>query len=192
MVAPVNLLADGWQCNVTGDVSDVHFWYSWAEDQVGEIGIIHTSIYDNVPGSPSTPGSLLWTEDFVSVDFSTRLYGTGDQGYWDPVEAGVPHDHVNYYQCNIIGTANPFTQVQGEIYWLSLSIEVRDPISTHIGWKTSLDHFMDDAVVNNTGSWAELRDPITMDSLDLAFVITPEPASLIMLASGLMILKRRG
>jgi hypothetical protein len=192
MVAPVNLLADDWQCSVTGDVSDIHFWYSWAGDQVGQIDVIHASIYNNALGPGySEPGSLLWTQDFVAGQFSTRFYGTGNQGYWDIATAAVPDDHVNYYQCNITNIAPAFSQVQGEIYWLALSIEVLDPISTHIGWKTSLDHFMDSAVDNRSGAWEELYDPLTGRTLDFAFVITPEPGSLIMLAGGLMILKRR-
>jgi len=45
---------------------------------------------------------------------------------------------------------------------------------------------MDDAVWYglDTERWIELRDPITGESLDMAFVITPEPATLALLALG--------
>jgi hypothetical protein len=60
------------------------------------------------------------------------------------------------------------------------------------GWKTSLDHWNDDAVWSVPGTiWQELRDPATGESLDLAFVITPEPATLSALLLGILALCRR-
>ena len=58
------------------------------------------------------------------------------------------------------------------------------------GWKTTLDHWNDDAVwadFDIAGAkqaddfWHELRDPLNGESLDMAFVITPEPSTVAML-----------
>ena len=64
------------------------------------------------------------------------------------------------------------------------------------GWKTSQNHWNDDAVWPSVSAlqvtWHELRDPITQESLDLAFVITAEPATLgLLLLGGLALLRRR-
>ncbi|MCP4902422.1 MAG: PEP-CTERM sorting domain-containing protein, partial [bacterium] len=63
------------------------------------------------------------------------------------------------------------------------------------GWKTSQDHWNDNAVweVSN-GVYAPLSDPLAQPPtpLDMAFVITPEPTTLGLLAlGGLVVLKRR-
>ena len=66
------------------------------------------------------------------------------------------------------------------------------------GWKTSgSPQFMDDAVwgddfAGGVTEWNELVDPQTGQSLDLAFVITPEPTSMALLGlGGLAVLRRR-
>ncbi len=82
---------------------------------------------------------------------------------------------------NIPQIANPFIQEEGTIYWLGLHI-VPVNVGPEAGWKTSLDHWNDDAAYYYT-DWNELVDPITGESLDMAFVITiPEPATLLLLA----------
>jgi len=175
-VTAANMVADDWKCSETGPVTDIHFWYSWQGDKVGIIDRIHASIYSNVPATDSTmgysiPGKLLWERVFSPQEFNLRHWATGNQGFI-MANAARPNDHKNIYQCSICNITNPFTQQAGQIYWLVLSITIRDPLGTHIGWKTSLDHFEDDAVYDAGGRWVELRDPQTQKSLDLAFVIT--------------------
>jgi hypothetical protein len=62
-----------------------------------------------------------------------------------------------------------------------------------VGWKTSWMHWNDDAVWRLVGGmpWYELTDPITGESLDMAFVITPEPTTMALLGLGAMALMRR-
>ncbi len=76
-----------------------------------------------------------------------------------------------------------------------------------IGWKTADlnsypassagQHFMDDAVFSPGGNpntiWQDLYYPNSSppESLDLAFVITPEPTSIILLALGSVAALRR-
>jgi len=106
------------------------------------------------------------------------------------------------------------------IYWLSVDVDVLDIYNrAEFGWKTrdpkpdnpGGGHFLDDAAYmdaiwepDGTGSgqwlwsntWNELRYPdgheFEGDSIDLAFVITPEPATMTLLAiGGLVVLRRR-
>ena len=68
------------------------------------------------------------------------------------------------------------------------------PEPVEIGWKTSLDHFMDDGVFFwpiGPSEWQPLIDPETGQTLDLAFVITPEPGTLMLLGIGSVALLRR-
>lgn len=187
------ILADDWMCTETGPVTDVHFWGSWMHDFVGQITGIHLSIHANVPDPTfSRPGELLWQHDFVPGEWTERVYGTGDQGWYNPNTGDWNRpDHELFYQYNIEDIPDPFFQEEGQIYWLDISVTVADP-ATMWGWKTSLDHWEDDAVWSDLGgAWQPLEDPVTFESLDMAFVITPEPASIGLLAIGALALLRR-
>lgn len=93
-----------------------------------------------------------------------------------------------------------FIQEEGTICWLEV---VAMNGSGNWGWKTAdpdiQPHFNDDAVwMDDDWSWQELRYPAEHgyegESIDLAFVITPEPATmgLLMLGSlGLAALRKR-
>lgn len=191
------VVADDWQCSGTGPVTDIHFWFSVLDDAQPEINSIHVSIHRNIipNGQPySRPGALLWERQFTPTDFTVRLFGTGDQGWYVP-ENGFyePSDHLNFYQMNIENIVDPFIQEEGTIYWLDISVNAVTPI----GWKTSMSQqFMDTSV------WGILPDPIWMPifdprpgkaqlPLDLAFVITPEPGVLLLLVAGTLVLRRR-
>ena len=102
----------------------------------------------------------------------------------------LPGDHTMTWQANIEHIIDPFWQQEGTIYWLGLSV-ITDPFA-QVGWKTSLDHFEDDAVwADPSFGWRELFDPFTGESLDLAFVITPSPGALTLLALAGMVTTRR-
>lgn len=200
-------LADDWRCTGSGMVDDVHLWYSWEDDLVGAITQVKLGIWSNSPDPDgdgpdySKPGSLLWGyQDFSPAEFTTRHWGRGDQGWYDPINGDYNEsDHTNTYQLNIVDIADPFYQKEGEIYWLSVCFYMGDP--NHAGWKTADvdqypypytgEHFMDDAVWLNGESWNELIDPITEESLDFAFVITPEPATMALLSLGSLVLLRK-
>ena len=91
-------------------------------------------------------------------------------------------------------------------YWLGVSAIpfYQDVQETKFGWKTSIDHWNDDAVwlddPQDTPPWRELRYPqsepiesiLWGESIDLAFVITPEPATLgLLLLGGTALLMNR-
>ena len=169
---------------------------------------------DGVPAMPSRPGDWLWGRDFIpDGGFTVRDYGQGPQGYYNPNPPTevVEYDHDFFHQINIVDIPDPFIQEEGGVYWLSVCI----PTVTGFdwGWKTTQDHFMDAAVWSDfyvggdgfpidhntihhntviivdyltTDPWTPLADPITGETLDLAFVITPEPVTLSVLTLGLI------
>lgn len=206
---PDYLLADDWQCSQTGLVSDIHIWLSSQGDQlepVDYISAVNVRIYSDIPAAQSPtgysmPGAVLREWQFDVGEFTVRPYGQGSQGWLMPenLEA-IDQDHVNIFQLNIdpIIVNDPFTQNQGEIYWLSVELD-KLPGTGDFGWKTSLDHFNDDAVVNVNGDWTRIWDlqyspidPPDDELRSLAFVITPEPGTMALLAlGGLALLKRR-
>ena len=70
----------------------------------------------------------------------------------------------------------PFYQEVGTVYWLGICADVETvyPDPPLWGWKTSLDHWNDDAtwsIFEPPFIWNELYDPVTGLSLDMAFVI---------------------
>lgn len=207
------VLADDWQCTQTGPVSDVHFWGSWDFDNKYNQAYIHVSVHDNLPPDAilpySRPGPLLWQRDFLPGEYVQRLWSEPDnpppypQYFWDPKEPFEPTiNHHQIWQYNITDILEPFRQNVGQIYWLDIyffagygplgePIPLPDPY--RFGWKTSRSpHFMDDAVwmhLSDTDPrWRPLEDPRVPFpySLDLAFVITPEPASIGLLTLGLL------
>ena len=201
-------LADDWQCSESGEVDDVHIWYSWEDDLVGTIDMVQLGIWSNDPDGGgaaaagySTPDELVWGyQDLYPGEFTTRLWGKADQGWYDPFTGNhKTNDHIQIFQLNIDEITDPFLQEKDEIYWLSVCFYVSgDP---NAGWKTADvdnypgeyagEHFMDDAVWYDGANWNELHDPLTGDSLDLAFVITPEPATLSLLGLGSLVLLRK-
>ena len=169
---------------------------------------------DNEYGYFSMPdydyeGPNYWGAWFSGDQVHVRRAGSGEQGWFDPLTGDwIYPDHYNYYQVNITDIPEPFIQEEGEIYWLELGVQAEDPTGmeeVRLGWKTALlegdppEHFMDDAICwleffgeNPEGFYhqrypIELRDPFDYHSLDLAFVITPEPGTVVMLlGAGLM------
>ena len=171
-----------------------------------------------IPGVDySTPGNILWTKAIDPGDpthYTIRHYGSGQQGWYDPWSGLVlPDDHTEFFQINLDGldtAAEPaFVQTAGEIYWLEIGMQAPTPDGHGIGWKTADlnsypapwtgNHFMDDAVYG-VPDLTPLTDYVDLyypgidppKSLDLAFVITPEPTSMVLLGiGGLAMLKRK-
>lgn len=197
-VGPLNEVADDWQCTETGPVTDLHFWYSIQGDGAAAISSVTANIYGNNPSGPfSTPASLLWSGTFSGQQLVTRLYGSGTQGFADPKLGPigwVRPDHVNYYQLNITGIENAFLQEQGQVYWLGLNVATTGTAA--VGWKTSVNPFLDDAVYRGPGlQWEELIAP-EGGSQHMAFVVTPEPGGVAVAATGIagavgLVLRRR-
>jgi len=194
------VLADDWLCTESGLVSDIHFWFSSRYDEQFVIDNIHVSIHDDDrTGFYSKPGNLLWEYDFSPQEFRVREYGFGDQGWYDPNTGElIEFDHMLIWQANIVKIPEPFYQKEGTIYWLDLSVKATSPDGTEpaqLGWKTSLDYFEDvpvwaDVDAGAVPEWQELIPP-TVYLPDLAFVITPEPATILLFLAGVVSLVRR-
>jgi hypothetical protein len=201
-------VANDWTASETAPITDIHFWGSWKNDMIGEIGEVLIQIFDNdVSGSFARPGNQIWECVFSNDDsnpnndYTSRLlYPEGDLGWYDPRGINDWHinDHVEMYQCSIPNINNPFTQEAGHTYWLM--------ISTHCeggewGWKTSTDVVGNSSVFWDTfgywgGNYQQLKQPYGYSDprtpLDVAFVLTiPEPATLLLFAFSGLFLKRR-
>ena len=193
-------IADDFICVESGEITDIHLWTSWKDEieDWGSIGNIHLGIYSDNPNGLygwSEPDQLLWETDIQN--FGYRLYGTGDQGWYNPQQNLVlSNNHQNIWQINIMDIQNPFVQEEGTIYWLDVRIDGASG-GPELGWKTSQDHWNDDAVFDAEFTygipWYELRDPLTEESLDMAFALVPEPNAIIMIlvAGGGFVFVRR-
>ncbi len=167
------------------------------------------------------PDDLLWTRVIEQGEYTYRPYHESEwqlQGWYDPryVDSDPDHqydedNHTGMYEYNIPFIDDPFTQESGETYWLMISMNFE---GCQWGWKTSetvegSTSLFWDAYYNyhSHGScpwyrhpeidwrWVQLQeggwcggDP---QSLDLAFVITPEPATLFLLAAGAVVVLRK-
>lgn len=210
------VLADDWLSRSTGPLTEVHIWGSWFNDQKYTASWIHLSVHSNLPADPqfpfSRPGPLLWEDDFAPGEYTQRIYGDpSPQTFWDPKQPYDPApNHFNTWQYNIENIDTPFQKVAGEVYWLDVTFfdgfnadGSRRPIPSNFmfGWKTSISpQFMDDAVWRHLDDpnpqWLPLFDPRIPPgqpkvSLDLAFVVVPEPTTLIAIALGGMLLLTR-
>ncbi len=195
---PYYILADDFECTTTGPITDIHIWGSWYHDVLPFGGDPYgvdfiLSIHDDIPAeqSPtgySMPGNLLWIEAFSGSagEFVAQIWAQDiNEGWMDPPAAyEFPGDHVCWQYNFFIDEAMAFIQ-QGtpsnpKVYWLDVQAVSHDQ-AAWFGWKTSLEHWNDDAVWGDgpepyEGPWYELIYPdghlYEGQSIDLAFVIT--------------------
>ncbi len=91
-------------------------------------------------------------------------------------------DHRAYWRYDIVDipslVQDPFIQEEGTIYWINISVIVDEDPFAMWGWKSSQDHYEDDAVWALAGplDWIDMYEPPLFEqSLDLAFCITSGP-----------------
>ncbi|MBN1787336.1 MAG: PEP-CTERM sorting domain-containing protein [Sedimentisphaerales bacterium] len=195
-------VADDWTADSTMAITDIHFWGSWKDDIVGSTGDILLRIRSNdTSGYFARPGNVLWESVISEEDYTTRLYTTGNQGWYDPrwEDRWYPNNHEEMYQYNIDYIEDPFIQEEGETYWLEISM---DYYGCHWGWKTAEEVNGSPAVFWDTygycgGYWQQLKEPAGWcwpsppQYLDVAFVLTPEPATLLLLVSGIALIRKK-
>ena len=196
--SPFYLLADDFLCTETGPITDIHIWGSWYHDYLpggfDPYGVTFTlSLHADIPDSQSPtgysmPGEILWIREFhgPAGDFVPMIWEEGiDEGWMEPPDSyEFPGDHVCWQYNFFIDEAEAFIQ-EGTpdnpvVYWLDVQASPLDG-QAWFGWKTSLDHWNDDAVWGYGpepyfGPWFELiyppQHPWWGESIDLAFVIT--------------------
>jgi hypothetical protein len=137
------------------------------------------------PTGYSMPGDLLWVRTFRSGEFTARVWSDAvSEGWMDPQGQYIFPADTTCWQYNFpMPAGEAFVQLGTSsapiIYWLSVKAEPKDE-NTVFGWKTSLDHWNDDAVwrigdQSSGGLWSELVYPANHDmagkSIDLAFAI---------------------
>ena len=147
-------------------------------------------------------GDPLWTREFMAgengdLDDPIPWPETGDQGWADPVNGlWIPDDHQGILQANVLIDPDSAFQQKGTldepiVYWLEASVKMADGTDTGVGWKTTTDRYAwnddavywDDTTVGITPGWQELWEngEPGVRSLNMAFVITPEPGTVAML-----------
>jgi len=174
-------LADDFMCSETGPITDIHFWISWQGDIDGQVQQWDISIYRNSP--VGQPGLRVWTWNGVG-NITIRQYGTGLQGWYCPFNNYLNRpDHSMFYQVNITNILEPFTQTQGEIYWLVIRASVMPgPGDPAVGWKTS-KNMPPGPLWGNPAKWSMdginwltiNTGTISSEYHDMAFVITGTP-----------------
>ncbi len=198
-------LADDFLCTSSGPITDIHFWASVPDDfAIFDLRRITLTIHDDIPAGQSgtgysMPGAARWAAPIVDHDIVT-IDSEEWQSWWNPVTGDIdePDNHQTYYQFNVnIPEGEAFEQEAGNIYWLSIWAESelnQIAFTGPLGWKTSQDTWNDGAVWWDADNeqWLRLLDPNGGAELALAFVITPEPATLAVLAlGGALVMRRR-
>jgi hypothetical protein len=187
------ILADDFLCTGSGLITDIHIWGSWWDDiEVDPARLqFHLSLHADIPASAnpdgfSKPGQQLWS--ITMAPTSARFYAQAQEQFFDPNQNAIIGIDSLVWQYNfIIPEQVAFPQERGTIYWLDAQalVPTEQPGTPQPlwGWKTSQDHWNDDAVFGHSiefsqggiGDWKPLLHPLTGETLDLAFVITPEP-----------------
>ena len=203
-------LADDWMCTGSGPVTDIHIWGSYNHDiPLTATPKFSLVIYDNVPAGVdaaySHPGQPLWSTYVAPT--ASRVYATANEGFYDPNANQIVGTDTQVWQFNYwLGVHHTFDlDDNGTVNIFDLG-QLANEYPSAFGWKTSgSPHFMDDAVFTDVATWQtsphvvpgvgapwrDLHHPVTGESLDLAFVITPEPGMLSLAMLGALTLRRR-
>ena len=202
---PLRILADDFQCNTPGVVTDVTLWGSWLGDEVGRITRLQIEFLEDDPPGPAgldpanlfpQPGEPLWQREFFEGQFSMEWYATVLPGewWWDPpYNQLTEHADQGIWQINVhMADDDAFyqrgTTAETMRYWIAVRAETENG---EFGWKTrEWPHPLNDAAVWDYGSelprlWKELRYPpghpyhgLERDAIDLSFALTTKPAHL--------------
>jgi hypothetical protein len=197
-------LADDFRCTATGPITDIHIWGSWLNDETIMQPQFRLNIFADIPASESPtgysmPGNLLWQSPIRSAD-QIRIYARDlEEGFYDPNLDEIIGNDTECLQYNFFFEEDQaFRQERDTIYWLGVDAFYEEPELWLWGWKTTnpdqTQHFNDDAVFidilpdGTVLTPKELRYPVGHpfegQSMDLAFVITPEPATLALMGLG--------
>jgi hypothetical protein len=198
-----NILADDFPCRIPGRINGITVWGSWLGDKVDPNVTFQLGLWTDVPKQPGTssfshPGQPLCTQTFyppTSTATSLLRYKSS---------LAVPNVQERFYEPNLPGIGGligndtqiwrydfypnlPCWRQDGglaaqKVYWLSLVATTTDTNQFLFGWKTTTNHWNDDAVFGHMGisggplgDWKDLHDPRTNISLDLSFALRSFP-----------------
>jgi hypothetical protein len=190
--------ADDWTATTTAPITDIHFWGGWENDYAGDLGNLLIQIFDNdTSGSFPMPGNQLWEHVVLEYEYTSRKFDNiGWQGWYDPRGAGDwdSHNHEDMFQYSIeFAPGDAFLQEAEQTYWIMISMDFQGGV---LGWNSAESVSGSSAVFWDTnGGWTELmtlagyQDPRT--PLDMAFVLAPEPTTLLLLGFGSLALLRK-
>jgi len=168
------------------------------------------SLHSNVSDPAySRPGEELWARWFSPGEFKWRRWATAEEGFMDPnippSQNQIIGRDTQVFQYNFYpDPLDPrLKQEAGTIYWLDVTaipLGLPDGPGSEalFGWKTTEPryHYEDDAVYGHMtmdalGNWVAVGDWVPMvyppnhpyagHTIDMAFVITPEPGTVAML-----------
>ncbi|MEW5923039.1 MAG: dockerin type I repeat-containing protein, partial [Candidatus Zixiibacteriota bacterium] len=110
----------------------------------------------------SRPGETLW--EATIYDYNLRgIDPPTAEGWFDPSTGEfIYEDHWSYFQYDVYLPNNLwFWQEQGTVYWLNITAFVSGGAPVQWGWKSSDDHWNDDAVWSYTGNlfWRDIIEP---------------------------------
>ena len=177
------ILADDFECTTTGPITNIVVWGSWYRDALPFGGdptmlmfflSMHADIPTNASGQEySMPGETLWTGMFDPGQFMVEPEtppGSLVEGWYDP-STGI-YEPVGDWTCwrytFDIDPSTAFVQIgstnQPVVYWLDVQAIPMSTEPVFFGWKTSTDHWNDDAVWGQgsepyAGPWSEMRYP---------------------------------
>ena len=187
------ILADDFLCEEPGRLTTIRIYGSWRGDywpwNEDPYAVDFTlSIHADIPAGTggidySRPGDVLWLYTFPAGFFNADIWLDGvEEGWMDPPDNYIfPGDWTIWMYSFEIPPEEAFHQVgmpdEPIVYWLDVQAKPHDG-DAYFGWKTSLDHWNDDAVWDmgvepHPGPWNELRyptgHPFAPESIDLAF-----------------------
>jgi hypothetical protein len=178
-----------------------------ATDVIAAVNVEFRADIGGAPG-PLIRSGTLGPQDVSFIRYNQepaiQAWLVPDEPFVTPTNP-VYNNHSNFYQINIDDLPDflEFEQVENEIYWVAINV-VTTP-QFEMGWKTTLDSTVwehpaapdqsgdGDSMFayNPAGAWHPLEGPDKL-VVDLAFVITPEPSGMGLLAfGGLFALARR-
>ena len=176
-------LADDFMCTADGLITAIHVWGSWLADQDQPQASFLLTIYEDAP--PGQPGNILWSKLVYPGGYIPRVYaGQIEEGWLDPPENYIPPpaDTICWQYNFPIDRREAFIQESGKTYWLE--VRAMTGGEGRFGWKTArpdLRWRQDAHWSADPPAWNPLEypppHPFTPQSLDLAFVINGESAT---------------
>jgi len=187
------ILADDFLCTQQGYINEIYVWGSWLDDYIPfqedpRAVTFQLSIHADIPATAtdySRPGDVLWLATLPPGSFEASVHAAGiEEGWMDPPDGYFfPADWTCWlYKFSFDDTEAFFQQgttTDSVVYWLDVQAIPEDQ-NARFGWKTSIDHWNDDAVWGMGvepyfGPWFELVYPPNHqwhpESIDLAFAL---------------------